>query len=73
MIWTRTSSSARRACGPTCRSCSEAKAHGAVITSEMEAFFDVCPCTIIGVTGSDGKTTTTSVIAELLKAEGRRV
>ena len=51
----------------------EAKAHGAVITSEMEAFFAVCPCPILGVTGSDGKTTTASVIAELLKAEGRRV
>lgn len=47
----------------------EAKAHGAVITSEMEAFFAVCPCPILGVTGSDGKTTTASVIAELLKAE----
>ena len=51
----------------------EAKTHGAVITSEMEAFFAVCPCPILGVTGSDGKTTTASVIAELLKAEGRRV
>ena len=51
----------------------EARARGAVITSEMEAFFAVCPCSIIGVTGSDGKTTTASVIAELLKAEGRRV
>ena len=48
----------------------EARARGAVITSEMEAFFAVCPCPIIGVTGSDGKTTTASVIAELLKAEG---
>ena len=51
----------------------EAKAHGAVITSEMEAFFAVCPCPILGVTGSDGKTTTASVIAELLKAEGNYV
>ena len=51
----------------------EAKAHGAVVTSEMEAFFAVCPCPIIGVTGSDGKTTTASVIAELLKTAGRRV
>ena len=51
----------------------EARARGAVITSEMEAFFAACPCSIIGVTGSDGKTTTASVIAELLKAEGRRV
>ena len=32
---------------------------GTVVTSEMEAFFAVCPCTILGVTGSDGKTTTT--------------
>ena len=50
-----------------------AKTSGAVITSEMEVFFAVCPCPILGVTGSDGKTTTASVIAELLKAEGRRV
>jgi len=50
-----------------------AKARGAVITSEMEVFFQVCPCPIIGVTGSDGKTTTTSIIAEFLKAAGKRV
>lgn len=46
---------------------------GAVLTSEMESFFEVCPCPIIAVTGSDGKTTTTTLIAELLKAAGRRV
>ena len=46
---------------------------GAVLTSEMEVFFEVCPCPIIAVTGSDGKTTTTTIIAELLKAAGRRV
>ena len=46
---------------------------GAVLTSEMEVFFEVCPCTIIAVTGSDGKTTTTTIIAELLKAADRRV
>jgi len=46
---------------------------GAVLTSEMEAFFEVCPCKIIGVTGSDGKTTTTSIIAGILKYEGRTV
>ena len=46
---------------------------GAVLTSEMEVFFEVCPCTIIAVTGSDGKTTTTTIIAELLKATGKRV
>ena len=46
---------------------------GAVITSEMEAFFRVCPCDIIAVTGSDGKTTTTTLISEMLKAEGKNV
>lgn len=46
----------------------EARAHGAEITSEMEVFFKTCPCKIIAVTGSDGKTTTTTIISELLKA-----
>ena len=46
---------------------------GAVITSEMEAFFTVCPCSILAVTGSDGKTTTTTLIAEILKHAGRTV
>ncbi len=46
---------------------------GAKITSEMEVFFEVCPCHTIAVTGSDGKTTTTTLISELLKAEGKRV
>ena len=47
--------------------------NGAVLTSEMEAFFEVCPCRIIAVTGSDGKTTTTSVIARLLEQQGYTV
>ena len=46
---------------------------GAEITSEMEVFFEVCPCTILAVTGSDGKTTTTTLISEMLKAEGKTV
>ena len=50
-----------------------ARARGSVITSEMEAFFAVCPCPIFGITGSDGKTTTTTIAAELLKAAGRTV
>lgn len=51
----------------------KAVSSGAVLTSEMEAFFEVCPCRIIAVTGSDGKTTTTSIIAELLKTAGYTV
>lgn len=46
---------------------------GTQVTSEMELFFEYCPCQIIAVTGSDGKTTTTSLIAAMLKAAGRRV
>ena len=47
-----------------------ARKKGAVITSEMELFFKFCPCKIIAVTGSDGKTTTTSLIYEMLKNHG---
>ena len=49
------------------------KEQGAEITSEMEVFFEVCPCTRIAVTGSDGKTTTTTLVSEMLKAEGKTV
>lgn len=51
----------------------EARAKGVVITSEMESFFQLCPCKIYAVTGSDGKTTTTTLISEMLKAEGYKV
>ena len=47
--------------------------NGKVLTSEMEVFFDLCPCKMIAVTGSDGKTTTTTIISELLKAQGKTV
>ncbi|NCB64025.1 MAG: UDP-N-acetylmuramoyl-L-alanine--D-glutamate ligase, partial [Clostridia bacterium] len=47
-----------------------ARAQGSLITSEMEVFFEVCPCHTIGVTGSDGKTTTTTIIASLMKKAG---
>ncbi len=49
------------------------RAKGAQVTSEMDVFFQVCPCTILAVTGSDGKTTTTTLISEMLKAEGNTV
>ncbi len=40
------------------------------LTSEIETFFDLCPARIIAVTGSDGKTTTTTLIARFLEAAG---
>ncbi|MBQ1659184.1 MAG: UDP-N-acetylmuramoyl-L-alanine--D-glutamate ligase [Clostridia bacterium] len=51
----------------------EARKNGAAVTSEMEVFFDLCPCKTIAVTGSDGKTTTTTIISEILKAQGYNV
>ena len=58
---------------PTDPALVEAVRRGAALTSETEVFFDVCPCKTIAVTGSDGKTTTTSIIAEILRREGRTV
>ena len=55
---------------PAIRSLAE---KGAYVTSEMEVFFEVCPCNLIAVTGSDGKTTTTTLISEMLKADGKTV
>lgn len=50
-----------------------ARKAGALFTSEMEVFMRLCPCRIIAVTGSDGKTTTTSLIAQMLRDGGYRV
>ena len=49
------------------------RSRGAQVTSEMEVFFEVCPCSLIAVTGSDGKTTTTTLVSEMLKAAGKTV
>ena len=51
----------------------QARKRGAVVTSELETFFDLCPCRSFAVTGSDGKTTSTTLIAEILKAQGYNV
>ncbi|MFZ5988913.1 MAG: UDP-N-acetylmuramoyl-L-alanine--D-glutamate ligase [Bacillota bacterium] len=47
-----------------------AKDEGAEITSEMEVFFELCSAQIFAVTGSDGKTTTTTLIYNILKEQG---
>lgn len=47
--------------------------NGVEITSEMEVFFKLCPCKTVAITGSDGKTTTSTVISELLKTAGKTV
>lgn len=46
-----------------------AEESGSVLTSEAELFCNLCPCKIIAVTGSDGKTTTTTLIYKMLSAE----
>lgn len=51
----------------------EARSRGVTVTSEMELFFALCPAPIYAVTGSDGKTTTTTILARLLERSGRRV
>ncbi|MBQ9532059.1 MAG: UDP-N-acetylmuramoyl-L-alanine--D-glutamate ligase [Eubacterium sp.] len=46
---------------------------GQKVTTEMEVFFEYCPCKIFAITGSNGKTTTTTLISKMLEAEGNRV
>lgn len=47
--------------------------HGVILTSEIELLVKLAPCKIIGVTGSAGKTTTTTLIAEFLKNSNRKI
>lgn len=51
----------------------EFRKKGVVVTSEMEVFFDLCPAKTYAVTGSDGKTTTTTLIAKMLASTGKKV
>ena len=46
---------------------------GTKVTSEVELFFELCPCEIVAVTGSDGKTTTITLISKMFEAAGRKV
>lgn len=50
-----------------------AKDKGAILTSEMELFMNLCPAKLFGITGSDGKTTTTTLVSEILKKAGYTV
>lgn len=50
-----------------------AVAGGAELTSEMAWFLEVTPATVIGITGSDGKTTTSTLTAKMLEASGKTV
>ena len=57
-------------CMPTLKELVQAANDGAIVTSEIEMLMEMCPGTVIGITGSDGKTTTTSLIYEILKQKG---
>ena len=57
-------------CLPTNPALSAEADRGAIVTTEVEMLIKICPCKVIGVTGSDGKTTTTSLIYNILKKAG---
>ncbi len=57
-------------CMPTMPELVAERKRGAIITTEIEMLMEIAPCKIIGVTGSDGKTTTTTLIYEILKKGG---
>lgn len=58
-------------CLPTVPELAKEAARGAIITTEVEMVIELCPCLVIGITGSDGKTTTTTLISEIIKEDGK--
>lgn len=57
-------------CLPTTPELAQEERRGAILTTEIELLMKMCPCKMIGITGSDGKTTTTTLISEILKKAG---
>lgn len=57
-------------CRPDTPEVAEAVANGATLTSEIEKVLELTPSTVVGITGSDGKTTTTTLTYQLLKSNG---
>ena len=57
-------------CLPTVPELMKEAERGAIITTEIEMVIELCPGLVIGVTGSDGKTTTTTLIHEIIKEDG---
>ena len=57
-------------CLPTKPELEEERKRGAIITTEIEQLMKIAPCKIIGITGSDGKTTTTTLTHKVLKEAG---
>ena len=57
-------------CLPTVPELLKEAERGAIITTEIEMVIELCPCLVIGITGSDGKTTTTTLISEIIKENG---
>ncbi len=51
----------------------EARRRGLLLSSESRLFCHLCPAPVVGITGSSGKTTTSTLVAKMVEASGRRV
>ncbi|MDD3303870.1 MAG: UDP-N-acetylmuramoyl-L-alanine--D-glutamate ligase [Clostridia bacterium] len=58
---------------PFTKEIERAQENGVILTSEIELLIQLCPCKVIGITGSDGKTTTTTIVSKMLEAAGHKV